>query len=246
VPAGRLGDSFGRRRMFLIALSAFVVTSGLSGAAPTVEPLIAARLLQGVAGGLLLPQNAGLIQELFSGAERGRAFGFLGAMVGLATAAGPVIGGLILASFAGPDGWRWTFYVNLPIGLVALVLAARLVPATRAGGRGVDLDLVGTLLLGGGVLSLLLPLVVAADGGLTRRWPLFGLAVALGAGFVWWEARTVRRGRQPLLDPQLVRTPGTPPAWPSAWSTSSASPASGWSWPCSSRTGSATPRCGPA
>jgi MFS family permease len=73
VPAGRLGDTLGRRRMFLIALTAFVVTSALSGAAPTAELLIVARLLQGVAGGMLVPQNSGLIQDLFRGAERGRA-----------------------------------------------------------------------------------------------------------------------------------------------------------------------------
>ena len=212
VPAGRLGDVLGRRRMFLIALSAFVVTSALSGAAPTIRLLIAARLLQGVAGGMLIPQSSGLSQELFAGAERGRAFGFLGATVGVATAAGPVLGGLLLAAFAGPDGWRWIFYVNLPIGLVALAPAARLLPATaRAGWRGFHLDLVGSLLLGGGVLCLLLPVVDATDGGLTRLWPLFGLAVALLAGFAWWEARTARRGRQPLLDPQLVGTSGYAP-----------------------------------
>jgi MFS family permease len=133
----------------------------------------------------------------------------LGATVGLATAAGPVIGGLILAAFTGPDGWRWVFYVNLPIGLVALVLAARLVPAaTRAGWRGVHLDVVGALLLGGGVLCLLLPLVDATIGGLARLWPLSVLAAGLLAGFVWWEARTARQGHQPLLDPQLARTSG--------------------------------------
>ncbi|MFD9670113.1 MFS transporter [Rhodococcus sp. NPDC059968] len=82
VSAGRLGDSLGRRRMFLVALTAFVVTSALTGAAPTAGPLIAARLLQGVAGGMLIPQNSGLIQELFQGAERGRAFGVLGATIG--------------------------------------------------------------------------------------------------------------------------------------------------------------------
>jgi EmrB/QacA subfamily drug resistance transporter len=212
VPAGRLGDTLGRRRMFLFALSAFVATSALSGAAPTVGLLVAARLLQGVAGGMLLPQNSGLIQELFAGAERGRAFGFLGAMVGLATAAGPVLGGLILATFAGPDGWRWVFYVNLPIGLVALALAARLLPAAaRAGWRSVHLDPVGSLLLGGGVLGLLLPVVEATGGGLDRLWPLFGLAAGLLAGFGWWEARTAGRGGQPLLDPQLARVAGYVP-----------------------------------
>jgi EmrB/QacA subfamily drug resistance transporter len=209
VPAGRLGDTLGRRRMFLIALSAFVVTSAVSGAAPTVGLLIGARLLQGVAGGMLAPQNSGLIQDLFSGPERGRAFGILGATIGLATAAGPVVGGLILAAFTGPDGWRWVFYVNVPIGLVALVLAARLLPAISRGSvRGVHLDLVGSLLLGGGVLSLLLPLVQADTGGVRRLWWLFGVAVLLLATFAWWEARTVRRGREPLLDPRLIHTSG--------------------------------------
>jgi EmrB/QacA subfamily drug resistance transporter len=209
VPAGRLGDTLGRRRMFLIALAAFVVTSALTGAAPSIGLLITARLLQGVAGGMLIPQNSGLIQELFRGAERGRAFGVLGATVGLATAAGPVVGGLILAAVSGPDAWRWVFYVNVPIGLVALVLAARLVPSTAGGGwRSIHLDLVGSLLLGGGVLSLLLPLVDADSGGLTRLWWLFGMALLLLVVFGWWEVRTVRRGRQPLLDPRLTRTPG--------------------------------------
>jgi MFS family permease len=202
VPAGRLGDTFGRRRMFLIALPAFVLTSALTGAAPTARLLIAARLLQGVAGGLLIPQNSGLIQDLFRGSERARAFGLLGATVGLSTAAGPVIGGLILAVFTGADGWRWVFYVNVPIGLLALVLAARLVPSTtRARKRGIHLDLPGSLLLGGGVVSLLLPLVDAESGGGAGLWPLFGLAILLlgafgvasqvrcksaGAGSLWW------------------------------------------------------------
>jgi EmrB/QacA subfamily drug resistance transporter len=209
VPAGRLGDALGRRRMFLIALSAFVLTSALTGAAPTIGLLIAARLLQGVAGGMLVPQNSGLIQELFEGAERGKAFGILGTTVGLATATGPVVGGLIMTLVAGPDAWRWVFYVNVPIGLVALLLAARLVPTGSRGRlRDTHLDLVGGLLLGGGVLCLLLPLVDAEAGGLGQDWWLLAAAALLLAAFAWWEVRTVRRGRQPLLDPQLARTAG--------------------------------------
>jgi EmrB/QacA subfamily drug resistance transporter len=209
VPAGQLGDAFGRRRMFLIALAAFVLTSSLTGVAPTPALLIGARLVQGVAGGMLIPQNSGLIQQMFRGAERGRAFGFLGATIGLATAAGPVIGGLILAVGGGADAWRWVFYVNVPIGVIALVLAGRLVPSTTGGGwRAANLDWLGALLLGGGVLSLLLPLVDAGSGGLSRLSWLFGLAALLFAAFCWWELRTVRRGRQPLLDPALVRRPG--------------------------------------
>jgi EmrB/QacA subfamily drug resistance transporter len=209
VPAGRLGDAVGRRRMFLIALSAFVVTSALTGAAPTIGLLIAARLLQGVAGGMLMPQNSGLIQDLFEGNERGRAFGIMGTTIGLATATGPVAGGLILAAVAGPDAWRWVFYINVPIGLVALVLAARLVPpGTGRHLRDTHLDLVGSLLLGAGVLSLLLPLVNAETGGLGQEWWLFGVAAALFVAFARWELRTVRRGREPLLDPRLASAPG--------------------------------------
>jgi EmrB/QacA subfamily drug resistance transporter len=209
VPAGRLGDTLGRRRMFLIALSAFVVTSALSGAAPTAELLVAARLLQGAAGGMLVPQNSGLIQDLFRGAERGKAFGILGATIGLSTAAGPVAGGLVLALLTGPDGWRGVFYVNVPIGLVALALATRFVPSSSgARSGGAHLDLVGSLLLGGGVLVLLFPLVQAQSGGLGGLWWLFVLAVALLAAFARWELVTARRGHEPLLDPRLTRTSG--------------------------------------
>jgi EmrB/QacA subfamily drug resistance transporter len=209
VPAGRLGDALGRRQMFLVAVAAFVATSALTGAAPNPQLLIAARLLQGVAGGMLIPQNSGLIQELFRGSERGRAFGILGATVGLATAAGPVIGGLILGVVGGHDAWRWVFYVNAPIGLIALALAARLVPSKAGGGwRGVHLDVPGALLLGGGVFSLLLPLVNADSGGVSRLWWLWVVAALLLGMFGWWERRTVRRKRQPLLDPRLLRTPG--------------------------------------
>jgi EmrB/QacA subfamily drug resistance transporter len=211
VPAGRLGDALGRRRMFLIALATFVATSAVTGAAPSPELLIAARLLQGMAGGMLIPQNSGLIQELLQGSERGRAFGILGATVGLATAAGPVIGGLILGLVGGPDAWRWVFYVNAPIGAIALALAARLVPAKAGGGwRGIILDVPGAVLLGGGVFSLLLPLVNADSGGVRRLWWLWLVAPLLLAAFGWWEVRTVRRGRQPLLDPRLLRTAGYP------------------------------------
>jgi EmrB/QacA subfamily drug resistance transporter len=216
VPAGRLGDTHGRRRMFLVALAAFVATSALSGAAPTPELLVVARVLQGFAGGMLTPQGSGLIQDLFTGAERGRAFGILGATIGLSTAVGPVAGGLILAAFGEPDGWRWVFYVNLPIGVVALALAARFLPADP-GRRAADpgrraerphLDLVGSLLLGSAVFGLLLPLVDAETGGVSRLWWLWVVAALLLAAFVAWEERTVRLGREPLVDPRLARVSG--------------------------------------
>ena len=208
VPAGRLGDAIGRRRMFMSALAGFVLFSALAGAAPNATWLVFARLAQGIAAGALAPQNSALIQQMFRGAERGRAFGFFGATVGISTAVGPIIGGLILALAEGPDGWRWIFYVNVPIGVVALLLAARFIPHTRNRSRG-HIDVVGTGLLGGVVLALLLPLVEAGAGGLARLWWLFPIAAVLAVGFVLWERREVRRGKEPLLDIELVMcTPG--------------------------------------
>ncbi|MGH3772857.1 MAG: MFS transporter [Pseudonocardiaceae bacterium] len=213
VAGGRLGDALGRRRMFLVALSGFVLTSALCGAAPSAGLLVAARLLQGVAAGMLTPQNSGLIQTLFHGAERGKAFGIFGATVGLSTAVGPVLGGLILTAAGGPEGWRWIFYVNVPIGMVALVAAGRLVPSRRRGAVPVmsQIDVVGALLLGAGVLCLLLPLVQLDSGGLGQLWGLCGLAPVLVALFFRWERWMVRRDRAPLLDTRLLSaTPGFP------------------------------------
>ncbi|MDT7579161.1 MAG: hypothetical protein QOK35_425 [Pseudonocardiales bacterium] len=208
VPAGRLGDAYGRRRLFLVALTGFVVCSAAAGAAPSIGLLVAARLAQGLAAGTLAPQNSALIQQLFRDEERGRAFGLFGATVGISTAAGPVLGGLILALAGGPGGWRWIFYVNVPIGIVALVLAARLLPRGTTRTRG-HIDLVGVALLGGGVLSLMLPLVEAESGGLRRLWWLFAVGVVLIVAFVRWERRVVRRDGDPLLDLRLVtETPG--------------------------------------
>jgi EmrB/QacA subfamily drug resistance transporter len=208
VAGGRLGDALGRRRMYLIALTGFVLTSALAGAAPTPALLIVARLLQGLAGGLITPQNAGLIQDLFRGAERGRAFGLLGSTVGFSTAVGPVLGGVIIDGFGEADGWRWVFYVNVPIGALALVLAARLVPGTGRPARRADVDVLGMLLLGLAVLCVLFPVVQSESGGL---WWLFLLAGPLALLFLRWERRRIARDRAPLLDVRLLTTiPGYP------------------------------------
>ena len=211
VTGGRLGDAYGRRRLMLIGLAGFIVASAAVGLAPTVGWVIAARLAQGAAAGFLTPQNSGLIQQLFSGAERGRAFGLFGLTVSVASGLGPVIGGVILAVFGEEQGWRYIFLVNVPIGLVAMVAVTRMVPrrAPRpAGEPRPGLDLVGAGLLGGAVLCLLLPLV-GVEGG--RRLPLLlllGVAPLLWA-FIRWEHRIGRRGGAPLLDVALLRrTPG--------------------------------------
>ncbi|WIX88871.1 MFS transporter [Amycolatopsis sp. DG1A-15b] len=211
VTGGRLGDAFGRRNMFLGALAAFVLTSALAGAAPNETTLVLARLAQGVAAGMLTPQNTGLIQDLFRGAERGRAFGMFGAVVGISTAVGPILGGFIIAVFGSQDGWRWVFYVNVPIGVLAFVLALRLLPRSERKQLKIssEIDFVGIVLLAVTVLGVLLPVVDADQGGLARMWWLFAVALVFGVAFVRWEHSVVRRGRSPLLDTRLFTgTPG--------------------------------------
>jgi EmrB/QacA subfamily drug resistance transporter len=205
VTGGRLGDVLGRRRMFMIALSAFVLTSAAAGAAPNEALLVTARLVQGLAAGMLTPQNTGLIQELFQGAERGRAFGMLGSTIGISTAAGPVLGGLILTAFGEANGWRWVFYVNVPIGVIALVLTAKLVPAavTRPERVLSQIDFVGMGLLGLAVLGVLFPIVQADSGGSPLLWLLVVVGGVFGYLFVRWESRITERGGAPLLDPRL-------------------------------------------
>jgi EmrB/QacA subfamily drug resistance transporter len=209
VAGGRLGDALGRRRIYLYALSGFVVTSVLAGLAPSLVLLVVARLLQGLVAGLVTPQNGGLIQDLFRGAERGRAFGLLGATIGVSTAAGPVIGGVILNVFGEPDGWRWVFLVNLPFGLLTIVLAALFVPRTPRKEMSSDIDVTGIALLGLTVSCVLLPVVQSDAGGLQRFWWLILAAVPLGYAFLRWERRRVAVGRAPLVDLRLFTdTPG--------------------------------------
>ncbi len=202
VPAGRLGDARGRRRLFMLGLVLFTLTSVLCGAAPNATWLVIARLSQGLAAGLLTPQISALIQQLFRGRERGKAFGLFGAMVGISTALGPLIGGLLIQLFGESDGWRYVFFVNLPIGLITLPFAMRLLPQATDAQRGQrhDLDPIGVLLLGVGVVVLLLPFVQEQQWHGSGKWLLVPLAVLLLAGFLAWERRYRRGGREPLVD----------------------------------------------
>jgi EmrB/QacA subfamily drug resistance transporter len=205
VAGGRLGDLVGRRRMFLIGLVGFTLTSAAAGLAPDARLLVVARLLQGAAAGLLTPQNSGLIQQLFRGEERGRAFGLFGTTVGVSSAVGPILGGLIIAAFGADDGWRWVFFVNVPIGLVGMVLAARWLPHAepREGTVRSQIDVLGSVLLGFAVLAVLLPVVNAMAHPATPLWFLVLLAPVAAWAFVHWERRVVRRGGAPVLDVRL-------------------------------------------
>ncbi|UFU05999.1 MFS transporter [Ruania halotolerans] len=209
VPAGRLGDLFGRRRMFLIGVALFALTSALCGAAPTAELLALGRVLQGVAAGTLNPQVLALIQELFTGAERGRAFGMFGATVGISTAIGPLLGGALIAVFGAEEGWRAVFWVNVPVGVVVLMLGWRLLPRVPKVTSRVGIDVAGLLLLGTCVLAFMLPFLEASEGGGAAQspWWLLGVSVVAGAAFLWWERRYESRGGQPVITRDLLRTP---------------------------------------
>ena len=205
---GRLGDIFGRRRMLLTGMAGFVVASAACAVAGTAGELIAARAAAGLLGAIMLPQVFGLIRDLFAAHEMGKAFGLYGPVMGLSAMLGPIAsGGLISANVFG-TGWRMIFAVNVPVGLVALVLGARLLPAGdgSGGARRGRLDLPGAVLAGVAMFLLVFPLVQGHSLG----WPawLYGMlaaSVLALATFGWYQVRRQRAGRDALVEPSLLR-----------------------------------------
>jgi EmrB/QacA subfamily drug resistance transporter len=207
VTGGRLGDLFGRRRLFVGGMALFTVASLFCGAAPTIDILIAGRLLQGVGAAAMVPQVLALINVGFPVDERPRALSFFGATVGIGTVAGQILGGVLLQLDIAGQGWRPIFFVNIPIGIVAIVGALRLIPESRAA-RSEALDPVGLVSLTTGLGALLAPLVL----GRTQGWPAWtwmSLAASpvLLSGFVLWERRLELVGGSPLLRLGLLRLP---------------------------------------
>lgn len=302
VPSGRLGDATGRKRLFLAGVAVFVAGAVIAGLAQSIEMLNLARLVQGVGSGMLNPQTFGLIQKYFRGAARARAFATMATTVSVATASGPLVGGLLIEALGDDLGWRAMFLINVPLGVLALVLGRRWLPDDRrlarpgvdddGGGdinedrkenddnddnavatgrpdedrpperdtglsrarawamarleldehrnranaphetnvphdtthlsgtaaasgaalptpppprrrRRLDLDPVGIVLLGAAVLSLMLPFL--ARGSSPAYWALVPVGLGLMGGFVWWERRYERIGREPLVNPGIFR-----------------------------------------
>ncbi|MER7718631.1 MFS transporter [Streptomyces flaveolus] len=209
VLGGRLGDLFGRRRMFLGGMAAFGLTSLACGLAPDAWTLVAARVAQGASAAAMLPQVLATIQATTSGTRRARAMGLYGATAGLSMVAGQILGGVLVAAtplsflFGAGTGWRSVFLVNVPVVLVGLLLAARTVPETRSA-RPEPVDGPGTVLLAASLLTLLVPLTEARTAG----WPLWTwLSLAAfpftAAAFYAVERRADRAGRTPLVPPSL-------------------------------------------
>jgi EmrB/QacA subfamily drug resistance transporter len=205
VIGGRLGDSIGRKRLFLTGMAAFTLASLACGLAPTASFLVAARVAQGASAAMMVPQILATIQAATSGEQRARALGRYGATGGLAAVVGQVLGGLLVSANIDHLGWRPIFLVNVPIGVAGLVLARRYVPDTRHG-QPAPIDGRGTFLLGLTVLALLVPLTE----GRSLRWPAWTIACliivpVLAAAFWAFERRAEQAGQTPLVPPSLMR-----------------------------------------
>jgi MFS family permease len=207
VVGGRLGDAFGRRRLFLAGMAGFTLASLACGIAPAVGILVAVRALQGATAAMMVPQVLSTIQAKTHGTERARALGIFGACGGIATVTGQLAGGLLVSANVAGTGWRPIFLVNVPIGIAGLFLARRTVPETRSPAPA-RIDVPGTALLGAALLMLLIPLTEGRSLG----WPLWtvillGLSPVAAAGFAVAERRLERAGGVPLVPISLLGVP---------------------------------------
>jgi EmrB/QacA subfamily drug resistance transporter len=205
ITAGRLGDRFGRRRMFSLGLAVFTVASAACGAAGTPLELVLGRLVQGVGAALLTPNVLSLIGVQYAGADRVRALSAYGTVMGLAAVGGQLIGGALIAANPAGLGWRSCFLINLPIGIAAIALAPRVVAESRQS-EAPGLDRVGTVLATATLTAVVLPLLEGRQHGWPAwTWLSLGAAPLLLAGFVAHQRHLGRRGAVPLIDVTLFR-----------------------------------------
>ncbi len=235
IPAGRLGDRSGHKWVFVTGIALFTLASLACGVAQDDLQLVIARVVQGLAGGLFVPAVTAFIQLLFPPQARGKAFAIMGAVIGVSSALGPIVGGLIIQAAGEESGWRLVFFVNLPVGLATVIAAIFLLPSRqvaeqvagdvraqsgqRAGTKqgaaapanapaASGVDLVGILLVSAGLVALLVPLIDGQDQG----WPLWtylSLAggVVLLALFGAWEVMQTKRSKGVLEPPHLFTHP---------------------------------------
>ncbi|HEX4703250.1 MAG TPA: MDR family MFS transporter, partial [Pseudonocardiaceae bacterium] len=199
---GKLGDIYGRKRLFQGAIVLFLIGSALCGTARSMNALIAYRALQGIGAGGLMVNSQAIIGDLVVPAERGRYQGFMQSVFAFATLAGPLLGGVLTEDLS----WRWVFYVNLPIGVVALVVIATMLKLPARPRRRSPIDWSGAVLLSAGVSAVIL---VTSWGGGTFPWLSTPIIVLAVAGVVLLSALVVveRRAVDPLLPPRLFRNP---------------------------------------
>ncbi|MEV7869068.1 MFS transporter [Streptomyces sp. NPDC088124] len=205
ITGGRLGDIYGRKRLFLIGISGFTVASALCGFAGSPEMLVGSRLLQGAMAAMMVPQVLAIIHVTFPAHERGKVFGLFGAIVGLGAVSGPLLGALLTQwNLLGLE-WRPIFLINLPVGVAGVLLGRRFIVESQAP-KALRLDLVGVVLVTVALLMLVYPLTRGRELG----WPLWGhvcMAGSLGvlAVLVAYERRKTRKDGSPLIELSLFR-----------------------------------------
>ncbi len=231
VPAGRLGDIFGRSSLWVIGLAIFTIASLGAGLAGNIVALNTMRVLQGIGGGFFSPQVTGLIQQYFQGHARARAFGFMGLVVSASVAVGPLVSGALVSLLGEDPGWRYSFFINVPIGLLGLAAAWRFLPFGKerrtigpnaakaeeeyeaqeaASGhtpkkrkrQKIDLDPVGMLMLMAAVLGIMLPFMMH---GVAWRWFLLVGGFAMIGVWVAWELAYARAGHFPMVDMKMFK-----------------------------------------
>lgn len=202
ITGGRLGDIYGRKRVFLIGVAGFTLTSALCGIAQTPGQLVAARIAQGAAAAMMVPQVLSIIQVMYAPKDRGKAMAAFGGLAGLATVGGPILGAILTEGDVAGLGWRLVFLVNLPVGVLALLAAAAVVPESRAQ-RADRLDLPGVGLVTLGLLMLVYPLI----RGRELHWPAWTFASIAGSLLVFaaFVAYQRRRTTSPLVELSLFR-----------------------------------------
>ncbi len=211
ITGARMGDLYGRRRMFMIGVTVFTVASLICGIAPGIGVLIAARFVQGAGAAAMMPQIMSVIQVRFDGAARARALSAYTAVLSSGFVAGQVVGGVLVTANLFGQSWRPVFLVNVPIGLAVLALVPLVVPRDEPG-RGRQLDLAGLAIAVPAVFLVVLPLML----GHQENWPSWvfgciGLGLVLGLVFVLVERRIAGRGGDPLLNLAVLRAPGLVP-----------------------------------
>ncbi|MFD0022189.1 MFS transporter [Streptomyces sp. NPDC058382] len=205
ITGGRLGDIYGRKRLFLIGIGGFTLASALCGFAANPEMLVASRILQGGTAALMVPQVLSIVHATFPAHERGKVFGLFGAIVGLGAVSGPLLGALLTEwNIAGLE-WRPIFLINLPVGIAGLILGSRFITESKAP-KALRLDLTGVALVTAGMLMLIYPLTRGEELG----WPLWGYLSMAGSLVVFlvlvlFERAKASRDGSPLIELSLFR-----------------------------------------
>ena len=204
LPAGRLGDIYGRRALFISGVTVFTIGSALCGFATSIETLVAARVVQAVGSAMMTPQTLAFVPALFAPREQGVAFALGGLSAGLASVVGPLLGGLLIGADIWGSGWRPIFLVNLPFGVLAIVMALKYVPKLKPQ-RNMGNDFVGIGLAGIALLMVVFPLIEGRQLG----WPMWCFVMMLAALpmawlFIGWQHRQAAKGAAQLLPVTLL------------------------------------------